>query len=90
MKSSKNYDREFKENVVKECEETSNLTEVSRRHSIPLTTLRSWVLKKNNKKSPKIGKQEVERLQKELDRKSIEIEMLKELLKKTNRVWLKD
>lgn len=90
MRNNKAYNREFKEKLVKEYEETSNLTEVSKRHSIPITTLRSWVLKKDKKKAPKSDKHEVEKLQKELAKKSIEIEILKELLKKTNQAWLKD
>jgi transposase-like protein len=91
MRESKTYDKDFKEKVIKEFQETGNLSEVARNNSIPVTTLRQWVINKNpQKKTPKVDKRELEKLQKELSQKNIEIEMLKELLKKTNRAWLKD
>lgn len=90
MKKKKTYDPELKTKVLKEFEETSSLTEVARQNNLPLTTVRSWILKRDGKKSSQSQKRQVEKLQKELATSQVEIQILKELLKKTNRAWLKD
>ncbi|MBK8202854.1 MAG: transposase [Bdellovibrionales bacterium] len=90
MREPKTYSQDFKDKVVKEYKETGSLTAVARSHSIPVTTLRQWVTKHMPKKPQRIERQQVERLEKELASKTIENEILKELLKKTNRAWLKD
>lgn len=90
MKKSKTYDLELKTKVLKEFEETSSLSEVARLNNVPVTTVRSWILKRDGRKSSQSQKRQVEKLQKELATKDVEIQILKELLKKTNRAWLKD
>jgi predicted HTH transcriptional regulator len=90
MKKSKTYDLELKTKVLKEYEETSSLSEVSRQNNVPVTTVRSWILKRDGKKSSQSQKRQVEKLQKELPASLVENQILKELLKKTNQAWLKD
>jgi transposase-like protein len=90
MKLIKTYSQDFKEKVIKEYQETGSLSEVARANALPVTTLRQWVINKGKKKAPKTDKRQLIKLQKELDKKNIEIEILKELLKKTNQAWLKD
>lgn len=90
MRVSKTYDQDFKDKCVGEYNDTGSLSEVARKNAVPVTTLRQWVTKKLPKKANKVDKAEFEKLQKEVAKKNIEIEILKELLKKTNRAWLKD
>ena len=90
MKRSKTYNKEFKEKLVKEYEETNSLSEVSRRHGVAINTLRHWVLKKKHNGPVITEKKRIQKLTKELAKKDLEIEILKDLLKKTNRAWLKE
>jgi transposase-like protein len=99
----KAYSDEFKEQVLKEVEETGNVALVARNYSIPSTTINTWMKKiKNNIKSsssrgPKSrnfnsvnASKELEKendtLKKLLGEKDLEIAILKDLLKKTNRL----
>ena len=86
------YSLDLKEKALKEYMETKNLSDVSKINKIPVTTLRGWVLKSANPKkySKSASKKEILDLQKQLEKKNIEIDILKELLKKTNQAWLKD
>lgn len=90
MKKSKIYNQELKTKVLKEFEETSSLSEVARQNNVPVTTVRSWILKRDGKKSSQSQKRQVEKLQRELATSQVEIQILKDLLKKTNQAWLKD
>jgi transposase-like protein len=90
MKKSRTYSHELKVRALKEYDETSSFAEVAKRNNIPVTTLRSWILKRSGKKTSHEQKRHVERLEKELAYKDIEIQILKDLLKKTNQAWLKD
>lgn len=83
------YDTEFKEQILKECRETNNYTAVARKYDLPSTTVFTWVRKDKNR--PKIESQKRKRaLEKELSEVKLENEILKELLKKTHQVWLKE
>ena len=42
------YSEEVKEQVLREVEETGNMTLVARNHNIPSTTINTWVKKKKN------------------------------------------
>ena len=42
------YSEEVKEQVLREVEETGNMTLVARNHNIPFTTINTWVKKKKN------------------------------------------
>lgn len=83
------YQAEFKEQVLKDCRETNNHTAVSRKYDLPASTVFTWINKDKNK--PKIEKRKHEKdFEKELAEVKLENEILKELLKKSNQLWLKD
>lgn len=89
MGSSKarSYSKKFKEQIIKECIETNNYNAVARKHGIPSTTVYTWIRKNRHK----INKDKDQKsLRKELAEAKLENEILKELLKKTNQLWLKD
>jgi transposase-like protein len=99
----KAYSDEFKEQVLREVDETGNVTLVARNHNIPTTTVNTWVKgrqimrKSSSSRGPKSSNfnssnfsKEVEKendtLKKLLGEKDLEIAILKDLLKKTNRL----
>jgi transposase-like protein len=41
----KKYSDEFKEQIIRECQETGNVTLVARRHEISSNTIHTWVKK---------------------------------------------
>jgi transposase-like protein len=89
VRRTKNYTPAEKEQLLKEVKQTGNLSLVGKKHNVPVSTLHSWLGKAKHvpseKKSPILR-----RLKKELADKELEIQVLKELLKKTNQVWLGD
>jgi transposase-like protein len=86
---SKSYSEELKEQVVKECIETNNYAAVSSKHKIPVTTIYGWIRRHKNKQKKK-SKRNVKELEAELKDVKLENEILKELLKKSHQLWLKD
>ncbi len=86
---SKSYSEELKEQVVKECIETNNYASVSSKHDIPVTTIYGWIRRHKNKQK-KESKRNVKELEAELKDVKLENEILKELLKKSHQLWLKD
>jgi len=89
MVKGKLYPQEFKEKVLKEVSEVGNVSLVARRYSLPVNTLYHWV---NAEKtfSKNASSKNFKVLQKELSEKKLEVEILKELLKKTVQVWSKE
>lgn len=85
----RSYSKEFKAQIVKECMETNNHNVVAKKHDVPPTTVYTWFKKAKNKQKAKNGKSQ-RALEKELADARIEIAVLKELLKKTNQLWLKN
>jgi len=87
------YSPEFKQQIIKEVEETGNAALVARRHEVSPNTVQGWIKKT---KSPKVKidinnpivikevEKENEHLKKILGEKDLEIAILKDLLKKTN------
>ncbi len=86
---SKSYSEEQKGQVVKECIETNNYAAVSSKHNIPVTTIYGWIRRHKNKQK-KESRRNVKELQAELKDVKLENEILKELLKKSHQLWLKD
>jgi transposase-like protein len=86
---SKSYSEEQKEQVVKECIETNNYAAVSSKHDIPVTTIYGWIRRHKNKQK-KESRRNVKELEFELKDVKLENEILKELLKKSHQLWLKD
>ena len=86
---TKSYDKELKEQVVKECIETNNYAAVSSKHDIPVTTIYGWIRRHKNKQK-KESRKNVKELETELKDVKLENDILKELLKKSHQLWLKD
>ena len=83
------YTSEFKEQILKECIETNKYNVVARKHNLPVTTVYTWIKRDKNKTGIQNTKgQKV--LKKELADVKLENKILKELLKKTHQLWLKD
>ncbi|MGR3317784.1 MAG: transposase [Candidatus Anammoxibacter sp.] len=85
----KSYSEELREQVVKECIETNNYAAVSSKHKIPVTTIYGWI-KRHKKSKVKRKTKNIRDQQKELKDLILENEILKELLKKSHQLWLKD
>ncbi len=86
---SKNYSKELRDQVVKECIETGNYGAVSSKHDIPITTIYGWI-KRHKSKQKKDSRKDVKELEVELKDVQLENRILKELLKKSHQLWLKD
>ena len=86
---TKNYGKELKEQVVKECIETSNYAAVSSKHDIPVTMIYGWIKSHKNKQG-KQSSSNVKELESELKDVKLENRILKEFLKKSHQLWLKD
>ncbi len=85
----KSYNEELKVQVVKECIETNNYAAVSSKQDIPVTTIYGWIRRHKNKQK-KESRRNVKELEAELKDVKLENEILKELLKKSHQLWLKD
>jgi transposase len=86
---AKSYSPEFREQIIKECMETNRYNVVAKKHQIPVTTVYTWI--KQDKNKAKTQKAKGQKNQgKELADAKLEIKVLKELLKKTHQLWLKD
>jgi len=88
-KTVKTYSKEFKEQILKECMETNKYNIVARKHKVPVTTVYTWLKRDKNKSKTQNAKGQ-KALEKELADAKLEIKVLKELLKKTHQLWLKD
>jgi transposase-like protein len=86
---SNRYSEGQREQVVKECIETNNYAAVSSKHDIPVTTIYGWIRRHKNKQK-KESRRNVKELEAELKDVKLENEVLKELLKKSHQLWLKD
>ncbi len=86
---AKIYSNEFKEQILKECIEINEYGLVAKKYEIPPTTVYTWLQKYKNV-SKKQQKTDVKKLKKQLDDACLEINILKELLKKTHQLWLRN
>lgn len=85
----KSYPKELREQVLKEIKETGNMALVARTHGIAYGTVSSWIY--SERKAPaKKHKQDLKALGARLKDAELENRILKELLKKTNQLWLTD
>lgn len=86
---NKTYSKEFKDQILKECFETNKYSVVAEKHGLPATTVYTWIRSEKNKDKRKNEKSERD-LKKENSDLKLENEILKELLKKTNLLWMKE
>lgn len=85
----KRYSKELREQILKEAKDTGNMALVARNHGITYQTVVSWV--DSERKAPaKTQKREIKNLAARLKDAELENRILKELLKKTNQLWLTD
>jgi len=84
----RSYSKKFKAQIIKECVETNNYAVVARKHDVPATTVYTWFRRDKNKQKTDNRKSQ-RALEKELADAKLEIGVLKDLLKKTNQLWLK-
>ena len=85
----KTYSQEYKEQILKKCRETNNYHAVARKHEIPPSTVFGWI-DQSRKKSTRQEKKKNNQLEKQLADALLENQILKELLKKSNQLWLKE
>lgn len=86
------FSPELKKQVISEAKEVGNVAAVARKHGISNPTIHSWI-RKSGQIDAKISsessnKSNLKKLEKELADHRLEIEILKDLLKKTNVAWL--
>jgi len=84
----RSYSKEFKAQIIKECVETNNYAVVAKKHDVPATTVYTWFRRDKNKQKTDNRKSQ-RALEQELEDAKLEIAVLKDLLKKTNQLWLK-
>ncbi len=89
IKRARSYTSEFKEQILKECIETNKYNVVAKKHNLPVTTVYTWIKRDKNKNRIQNTKGQ-KALKKELADVKLENKVLKELLKKTHQLWLKD
>ncbi|MDK2801394.1 MAG: transposase [Clostridiales bacterium] len=85
MRVTKNqYSDEFKEQIIKECQETGNVALVARRHEIATTTIHTWLKEQRQRGSvkplPKAKEERYKAMEKQLKEVSTENDRLKRLL----------
>ncbi len=88
-RKTKIYSNEFKEQILKECMETNKYNVVAQKHNLPVTTVYTWIKADKNKSKVKKDKG-LKAVEKELADAKLENKVLKELLKKTHQLWLKE
>lgn len=82
--TKKEYTTEFKEQLVKECQEVQNVSLVARRHNISPNTIHTWIRKAKKFGSsnplPKNEMKRVQEIEKRLENLGEENNTLKKLL----------
>ena len=76
----KRYTDEFKEQIIKECHETGNMSLVARRYEISKNTIYYWMRSYRKKGTLKATQTNERELQKQLEKVSSENERLKRIL----------
>jgi transposase-like protein len=85
----KNYSRELREQILKEVKDTGNMALVARNHRMAYQTVAGWVYSERRAPAQK-QKKDLKTLTARLRDVELENRILKELLKKTNQLWLTD
>lgn len=79
---NKQYSDEFKEMIIKECQETGNVALVARRHEISANTIHTWIHKKRNNGQAKALPGKKDDRQKALERQLKEVSTQNDKLKR--------
>lgn len=88
-KGKVSHTKEFKNKLIKEAEETGNTKAVAEKYDVQPPTLYSWVRSLKNKDKSQ-AKKTIRQLEQELADSELEVQVLKELLKKTTQALIKD
>ncbi len=80
------YSAEVKVQVLNEIKEVGSVEAVARKHGISGKTIHNWMRAERNKDVTDANKS-VREMQKVIDSRDRQIEVLKSLLKKTYQVW---
>jgi len=89
----KHYSEDVKKQVLDEVSQLKNVSLVARKYEIPITTIHAWIVKRNKNlkkgilKDEKTSQNEILNLKKKLNKKELEVHILRDLLKKTFQVW---
>jgi transposase-like protein len=83
------HSKEFKNKLINEAEETGNIKAVAEKYDVQPPTLYSWVRSFKNKEKSQT-KKTIKQLEQELVDSELEVQVLKELLKKTTQALIKD
>ena len=84
------YKLELKEQILKEVKESKCVSFVAKKHNIPTTTIHTWLAREHKNKPSNESFNEMKKLRKELSDIKLQNQILKDLLKKTNQVWLSE
>jgi transposase len=85
------YTEAQKQQVLSEVRNTGSISIVARKNNIPTSTIHTWLHKKDNTEIDSItDTNNLKQLKKELSDKDLEIQILRDLLKKTYQVWQKN
>ncbi len=88
---SKHYTDSQKQQIMKEVAETGNMTLVAEKHGVPISTIATWVSRKQPHNIEKHKqKSELKDVKKKLADAELKNKVLTELLKKTYQVWSND
>jgi transposase-like protein len=83
------YSKEERAQVLQEVKDTGNAALVARNRGIAYNTVASWI--RSDRMAPgRRHSQSLKQLEKQLQDAELENRILKELLKKTNQLWLTD
>ena len=85
----KKYSKEDKDQILREVRDTGNMALVARNRGIAYQTVVSWVGSQRRAPARK-QRQDLKQLEAKLKDAELENRILKELLKKTNQLWLTD
>ena len=81
---TKHYDQEFKEQIVRECQEVGNVALVARRHGLSKNTVHNWLKATRRNGSvvplPKNKEQRLKEAEKRLEALSQENDQLKRIV----------
>ena len=89
MEEKKTYTKKEKEKIAIEAIESGNQKATAKKYDLPPTTLYSWISSYKKRDLTKRTKT-FNQLEKELKERSLEVQVLKELLKKTTQALIKD
>ena len=88
----KRFSEDFKTKLLQEVKDVGSVPPVAQKHGISAPTVYSWIKKSSKstqtQEKAKAKDKRLKELEKKLSDQELEIQVLRELLKKTNHAWL--